>query len=159
MQYILGPKSGACIFCSLPARETHREDLVLTVRESGFVCLNRYPFSASHLLVAPRRHVPDITDLSPEENTALFGLVREAAGILRKATGCEGMNIGLNLGISGGAGIAEHVHVHLVPRWAGDMNFMPVVADTRVMPQHLDDAWKRLEPHFVPSDPDQAPAK
>jgi ATP adenylyltransferase len=100
------------------------------------------------VLVAPRRHVPDILDLTAEENRELFALVRETAGILRKATGCEGMNIGLNLGTSGGAGIAEHVHVHLVPRWAGDSNFMPVVADTRVMPEHLDEAWKRLRPSF-----------
>lgn len=148
MEYILGAKSGECIFCAFPSRNTHREDLVLTVRDSGFVCLNKYPFAASHLLVAPRRHVADITDLTPEENAALFALVRESAGILRKATRCEGMNIGMNLGTSGGAGIAEHVHVHIVPRWAGDSNFMPVVADTRVMPEHLDEAWKRLEPAF-----------
>src|SRR5258708_28995345 len=101
MQYMLGSKAKDCIFCAFPARSTHREDLVLTVREDGFVCLNRYPFSASHVLVAPRRHVPDIVDLTPEENTALFGLVRETAATLRKATGCEGMNIGLNLGTSG----------------------------------------------------------
>lgn len=148
MQYILGPKSGECIFCAFPARCTHREDLVLAVREHGFVCLNKYPFTAGHLLVAPKRHVADITQLDEQENRALFDLVRETAGILRKSTRCEGMNIGLNLGTSGGAGIAEHVHVHLVPRWAGDSNFMPVIADTRVMPEHLDETWKRLEPLF-----------
>lgn len=150
MEYILGAKSGECIFCAFPSRTTHREDLVLTVREHAFVCLNKYPFTAGHLLVAPKRHVADLADLTPDENAALFGLVRETAGILRKVTRSEGMNIGVNLGTSGGAGIAEHVHVHLVPRWAGDSNFMPVVAGARVMPEYLDESWKRLAAAFEP---------
>jgi ATP adenylyltransferase len=150
MEYILAPKGGACVFCAMadadPARM--RENLVLCVTEAAFVVLNRYPFTAGHLLVLPKRHVPDLSSLPDDEHDALFRLVRESAARLTRAVGAQGLNIGMNLGEVAGAGLAEHVHVHIVPRWGGDTNFMPVVADVRVMPQYLTDTYERLAPHF-----------
>lgn len=148
MEYILGKREDSCIFCAFPARATHREDLVLCVREHAFVCLNRYPFASSHLLVVPRRHVSALEDLSADEYDATMRLVRDATVALKAAVKPSGVNVGFNLGKSAGAGIADHMHAHVVPRWDGDTNFMPVLADVRVMPEHLDQSWERLRPHF-----------
>lgn len=151
MEYILGPKGGGCIFCDFAAAPptAYREKLVLLVQTHALVCLNKYPFAASHLLVAPRRHVAGLSDLTAEEYSATMELLRIASTRVQAATSSEGMNIGFNLGRAAGAGIADHLHGHLVPRWAGDSNFMPIVADVRVMPEHLDDSWRRLRPFFA----------
>ena len=152
MEYILGPKEkGRCVFCVYESHgpEEFRADGTLFADEQAFVTLNRYPFAAAHLLVIPRRHVSRLTDLEPAEHDALFRLVTAASARLEKAVSCEGMNIGLNIGASAGAGIAEHLHVHLVPRWSGDSNFMPVLADVRVMPQALEKTWEHLAPYFA----------
>ena len=152
MEYILGDKSGTCIFCGFAAlakdRAAWRESLVLAVEEHALVCLNRYPFAAGHLMVVPRRHVSDFADLPDVEYDALMRLVRGTLAKLRDAVHPEGVNIGFNLGKVAGAGIAEHLHAHLVPRWNGDTNFMPVIADVRAMPEYLDATWQRLAPHF-----------
>jgi ATP adenylyltransferase len=151
MSYILGEKQGACVFCEMAAApaSAYREKLVLVVQPHALVCLNRYPFASSHLLVVPRRHVPDLTDLPGEEYVAWANLVRDASARLAGAIHPEGMNVGMNLGKSAGAGIAEHLHAHVVPRWNGDTNFMPVLADVRVMPEYLDESWQRLAPAFA----------
>jgi ATP adenylyltransferase len=153
MEYILGPKQkDVCVFCigagELPTDEAVRR-LVVVTTPTACVMLNRYPFAAGHLLVIPRRHVSDLEALSEWEHAALFALVREAVARLKRAVGCEGLNVGINLGATAGAGIAEHLHVHVVPRWSGDTNFMPVVADKRVVPQALDDTRRHLEPYFA----------
>jgi ATP adenylyltransferase len=152
MEYILSDKGAqACPFClcaSAPEEEM-RGALVLVAAEHAFVVLNRYPFVPGHLLIVTTRHVSDIQNLSEKEHDVLFRLVRDAAGRLSRALHCEGLNIGINLGRVAGAGIAEHLHVHIVPRWNGDTNFMPVVADVRVMPQYLDATFERLGPHFA----------
>jgi len=154
MEYVAGARSDGCIFCDFAAapRERWRELLVLAVEEHALVCLNRYPFTTSHLLVAPRRHVAELEELPADEYDATMRLVRAAAAKLRAATGAEALNVGMNLGRAAGAGIAEHLHAHIVPRWAGDTNFMPVVADVRVMPEYLDQAWSRLAPAFAKVD-------
>lgn len=160
MEYILRPKAGnTCVFCEHAAAPPgrHRESLVLVSQRHAFVCLNRFPFAASHLLVIPRRHVADLADLSDEEYAALATLLRESTKALRAATRCEAMNVGMNLGRAAGAGIADHLHWHLVPRWSGDTNFMPVIAGTHVMPEHLDDSWRRLLPHFARIEGEHAP--
>ena len=149
MEYILGPKAGeGCIFCEFPERDRHREDLVLAVTREAFICLNRYPFAAGHLLVIPRRHASDLGELGEEESDALFRLVRTTVARVKKAVSPQGVNVGMNLGKAAGAGIAEHLHVHVVPRWDGDTNFMPVLSDVRVMPEHLDATWARFAPFF-----------
>ncbi len=152
MEYIRGPKEKGCIFCRYPAEDPsrYRELLVLCKRPDAFVMLNRYPFASAHVMVIPTRHVSDLGELSAAEHAALFELVRDACGVLREAVNAEGVNVGLNLGAAAGAGIAEHLHVHVVPRWRGDLNFMPVIADVKVMPEALDATWARLEPLFRP---------
>src|SRR5678815_4925157 len=138
MEYIVGPKDhGACIFCGVAESSAaeRRARLVVASTPKAFVLLNRYPFVAGHLLVVPHVHVGSIEALDAEDNAALFALTRESVARLRRAVKAEGFNIGMNVGTCAGAGIAEHAHVHVVPRWSGDTNFMPVASDTRVMPQ------------------------
>jgi ATP adenylyltransferase len=119
----------------------HRDRLVV-------VLLNRFPYANGHLLVAPRRHVADITDLSPDENQALMTMLQHCCTILRRHLRPDGCNIGLNLGEVAGAGIADHLHFHVVPRWQGDHNFMTVTADIRTIPEHIEHTFARLEPDF-----------
>ncbi|MCU0657284.1 MAG: HIT domain-containing protein [Polyangiaceae bacterium] len=152
MEYILKPKGhGGCVFCEYASHgpEQAREDLVLHQGTLAYVVLNRYPFAAGHLMVIPRRHCSDLTELTDEERCALFDLVSQSCARLRRAVRADGLNVGINLGASAGAGIAEHLHVHIVPRWPGDTNFMPVLADVRVMPQALDATWSHLAPFFA----------
>jgi ATP adenylyltransferase len=142
--------TAGCFFCDYPCDPAaFRANLVLVVQPHAFVCLNKYPFTPSHLLVAPRRHVGDPSLLEAEEYGALMTLLRDSIAALQRAVSCEGMNVGFNLGKAAGAGVADHLHGHLVPRWSGDTNFMPVLADVRVMPEHLDDAWRRLHAAFL----------
>ncbi len=173
MEYILGEKGASCIFCDLvapvgaaelgsvraarragvefPARNSHREDLVLLVEEHAFVCLNKYPFAAGHLLVVPKRHVSSLAELTDVEADALFRLLRASVARLDEALHPDGVNVGFNLGKAAGAGIAEHLHGHLVPRWTGDTNFMAVVADVRAMPEYLHQTYDKLAPFFARS--------
>ncbi len=152
MEYIRSPKEGGCIFCTYPAAgaASHRQNLILCAQADTFIILNRYPFAAGHLMVVPRRHVADLDGLGTKEYDAMWALVRDAARALRASCNADGVNVGINLGASAGAGIAEHMHVHLVPRWRGDLNFMPVVADVHVMPEALDATYVRLLPFFAP---------
>jgi ATP adenylyltransferase len=151
MEYVLSKKEGGCVFCEYAAIDRSRlaEKHVLAATDQAFVVLNRYPFAAGHLLVVPNRHEADLEALSDHEHDALFRLVRETVARLKKAVSCQGLNVGLNLGRAAGAGIGEHLHVHVVPRWEGDTNFMPVLADVRVMPQHLDATYRHLAPAFA----------
>lgn len=137
-----------CALCAYSTSEPSRESRVLRREAHTFVVLNKYPYTAGHVMVVPRRHVPHPSELTEEEHSELWRVVAESIAALEKATGSEGMNLGMNLGRSAGAGIDQHLHAHLVPRWFGDNNFMPVIADTRVMPQYLEDTWDRLAPSF-----------
>lgn len=152
MPYLEGvkePKDKGCFFCEYQRDvTTFRENLVVVMQDHALVVLNRYPFAPSHVLVTPRRHVPDIKDLSDEEYLALMTLLRETRIRLERAVKCPAMNIGFNLGAPAGAGVADHVHGHLVPRWPNDTNFMPVIAGVHVMPQALDETWQRLRIAF-----------
>lgn len=148
MEYIKQDKPQGCIFCTLPAEDRDRDNLVLGRSEHAFAMLNRFPYNSGHLMVIPRRHVADLGALPEAEFEDLQRLLRAAAAVLGEVYRPEGMNVGMNLGRIAGAGIAEHLHWHLVPRWGGDTNFMPVVAETKVMVEHLDQAWERLRPRF-----------
>jgi ATP adenylyltransferase len=143
LAYILGPKGGPCVFCS------QQPDMLLAEQSRAFVCLNKYPFGAGHLLVVPKKHASDLSELGDAEADDFFRLVRASVDRLKKAVSPEGVNVGINLGKAAGAGIAEHLHAHLVPRWNGDTNFMPVMTDIRVIPEYLQDTRKRLLPHFA----------
>lgn len=152
MEYILGPKDhGSCVFCGIEAAsdDERRSRLVVHTGERAFVMMNRYPFAPGHLLVMPYRHVDSLEKLEPDEHDALFRLVRDASVRLRKAVRAEGLNIGCNLGAVAGAGVAAHLHVHIVPRWGGDTNFMPVIADTRVVSQALHETRDHLTEFFA----------
>jgi ATP adenylyltransferase len=157
MEYILGPKAGECVFCRYASRGALREDGVLVSQPNAFVCLNKYPFASGHLLVVPRRHTSELHELTDEEYSATMALLRDTVAVLKVGLRPEGFNVGFNLGKVAGAGIAEHLHAHVVPRWAGDTNFMPVLASTRVMPEHLDATWARLRPYFDSVPGEKAP--
>jgi ATP adenylyltransferase len=160
MDYILGPKdSGGCVFCGIDGAgpDERERRLVVCAGERAFVMMNRYPFAPGHLLVMPYRHVDSLEKLDDAEHDELFRLVREATVRLRKAVRAEGLNVGCNLGAVAGAGVAAHLHVHIVPRWSGDTNFMPVIADTRVVSQALTETRAHLVPFFA--DLDTRPAR
>jgi ATP adenylyltransferase len=145
MAYVGGaeaPPSG-CIFCA-GAEIDRRSRLVLWEGPQALVMLNKYPYASGHLLVAPRAHVPQPTDLSPADFAALSEALQRAVGLVREEYRPDGMNLGMNLGRSGGAGIEGHIHWHVVPRWSGDTNFMSVLGDVRVMPEHLETTYDRL---------------
>lgn len=151
MEYILNnEKEPGCIFCPPFSNENRelRERLILYRGTSALVLMNKYPYNNGHLLVAPLRHVPDLETLSAGELGRLLGLVRRSVAILKQVINPEGFNVGLNLGRVAGAGIADHLHFHIVPRWSGDTNFMAVVGDLRVIPEHLDQTYERLALHF-----------
>ena len=138
-----------CIFCfgALGARERRRR-LVLYEGPLALVMLNRYPYNNGHLMIAPRRHLASPELLERAERAALAELQATAVARLRRALNCAGLNLGANLGRSAGAGFADHMHWHVVPRWEGDVNFMPVLAATRVLSQHLEETFDLLEPLF-----------
>jgi len=155
MAYITGPKAeGGCVLCrARDAAKGERPDLlVLAARPSAFILMNRFPYSHGHIMIVPRRHVATLEALDVEDRDGLFRLVVDAQAALKSALGAHGLNIGMNLGKVAGAGIDDHLHVHVVPRWDGDTNFMPMLADVRVMPQHLDDTYNALKPHFASLD-------
>ncbi|MBX3027462.1 HIT domain-containing protein [bacterium] len=151
MAYIGAPKSGACIFCDAPAADPQAA-LVLAASAHAVVMLNRYPYANGHLMVAPRAHTADLGALEATAYAALSETLRRAVGLLQSTFRPDGMNVGLNLGAAAGAGFAQHLHWHLVPRWNGDTNFMPVIAEVSCLPEHLDALWARLRPVFAPLD-------
>jgi ATP adenylyltransferase len=136
LTYVTGPKDGECPFCRVPAK-SDEDGLVVQRGDSCYVVLNLYPYNPGHLMVVPYRHVADYAELTPAEVAEVGALTQDALRALRAASGPQGFNVGLNLGGVAGAGIAEHLHQHVVPRWGGDTNFMPVVGHTRVLPQLL----------------------
>ncbi len=150
MEFIRRPveERRGCVLCGYVGAERARTTRLLARQPHAYVVLNKYPYTGGHLLVVPTRHESDLAALDPGEYDALFRLVRAALTSLRAATDCAGVNLGVNLGAAAGAGIAEHVHVHLVPRWNGDNNFMPVIGDVRVMHEYLEATWDHLAPHF-----------
>jgi ATP adenylyltransferase len=111
---------------------------------SCFVILNAYPYTSGHLLVLPNRRVATLPELTDEESTELWALTRSSVAAVTAAYSCDGVNVGMNLGAAGGAGVPDHLHMHVLPRWAGDTNFMTAVAETRVMPETLSTSWRKL---------------
>ena len=151
MEYIKEKDTSSCVFCDAATaandadRQQHR---VLARRQNEYVLLNKYPYVFGHILICPNRHVSCIEDLSADEQQTLFRLAIDAQTALKKAIRPHGLNWGINIGKEAGAGIEAHLHIHIVPRWIGDTNFMPVVADCHMMPGHLDDLHHELLPEF-----------
>jgi ATP adenylyltransferase len=150
MELIRSEKPKGCIFCEFPAapEADDRANLVVHRSAHAFTCLNRYPYNSGHVMVIPRVHAADPASLAPEAWADLQEELRRAMAVVREVYRPDGVNVGMNLGRVAGAGIADHLHWHVVPRWAGDNNFMPVLADTRVVVEALDEAWQRLSAGF-----------
>ena len=142
-------KEAGCIFCNKAREKDPREALMLAQTRHTLVMLNKYPYNNGHLLLAPRRHEADLSNLPGQEYAEINDALRRSVAIVREALNPGGINLGMNLGKCAGAGVEDHLHWHIVPRWEGDTNFMPVTAETRVMPQHLIDTYDRLAPFFL----------
>lgn len=133
-----------CIFCDLPSRDEDEKNLILTRSGKAFVILNAFPYNAGHLMVAPFRHVGEIEEVTDEELLDVDHLIQRSIVALNEEYAPHGFNLGINLGRVAGAGIPDHVHWHVVPRWNGDTNFMPVVGQTKVLPELLEESYTRL---------------
>lgn len=152
IQYILAPKqppSAVSLFARIAASNEDVENLVVTRDRTCFALLNRYPYTGGHLMVVPYKQASDLPELTDEEMADLMKLTRRCQEVLRKVMRPNGFNIGLNIGTSAGAGIAEHLHIHIVPRWNGDTNFMPVIAGATVVPEALTDLALKLRAAFA----------
>ncbi len=147
MEYILSDKETGCVFCQKQKVTTYHNH-ILESSEHCFVVMNIYPYNSGHLLVVPRRHISELEDLTDKELTVISKTLVTSCRCLKQAIHPQGFNIGLNLGRIAGAGIAQHLHWHIVPRWSGDVNFMPVLAETKVISQHLEDTYNLLKPFF-----------
>lgn len=146
----LKAKTDQCVFCeALKKNEFSVDTLVLYKTQYSMVILNKYPYNTGHLLILPLRHEGNLELLTAEEIQDLALLKQKCLGILKKEYNCTGLNIGLNHGHVAGAGIPEHLHWHIVPRWMGDTNFFPLIAETKVLVESLETSFKRLRPYFL----------
>lgn len=151
MEYILSEQEEGCFLCRQDGSDGKGEPAPRTLvrSELAFVILNGYPYNPGHLLVAPNRHVAELEALDGPELTEISRLLQRSIGALKETSRPDGFNLGMNLGRVAGAGVPEHLHWHVVPRWSGDTNFMPIVGRTRVLPELLADTYARLKPHFA----------
>jgi len=142
-------KRSACFLCDYAVDPNHdRDHFVLARGKSVFVLLNAYPYNSGHVMVSPYQHTGDLARLDHNIAAELIGMTQRSLGVLGRAYSPEGFNVGMNLGAVAGAGVPDHLHVHVLPRWGGDTNFMPIVAQTKVLPETLDQTYERLEPYF-----------
>ncbi len=148
IQYILMEKPEECILCEKPKEDKDAQNYILYRGDKNFIILNSYPYNPGHLLVAPYRHVGNLEGLTEEERNEHFELVSRSIKVLREVFNPGGFNIGANIGKAAGTGIDDHFHSHIVPRWHGDTNYVPVLADVRVLPQALDETYQKLEGRF-----------
>lgn len=148
IRYIQMEKSGGCILCEKPGEDNDTLNYILYRGNKNFIILNSYPYNPGHLMVAPYRHVASLDEFSDEERNEHFELVSRGIKVLRQAFDPGGFNIGVNIGKVAGTGIDDHVHTHIVPRWQGDTNFVPVLSDIRVLPEALSDTYEKLKGKF-----------
>ena len=144
MEYILGPKEQECLFCVKQAEDKDRDNLILYRGAKAYVIMNKYPYNNGHLMVVPYLHTSSLDRLSEVDMLDIMKLVSFSVDCLAKAFHPEGFNVGINIGEVAGAGIEEHLHVHIVPRWAGDANFMTITGEIRVIPEHILDTYDKL---------------
>jgi len=149
LDYILAEKPEDCVLCTCQSCGDDQENLIVHRGRRCFVMLNRYPYNNGHIMLVPSRHCDSLAGLSPEEMAELAALMQAGEVVLREAYQCDGINVGINLGKAAGAGIAEHVHIHMVPRWSGDNNFMSVVSGERVIPEAFELSWQKLREGFT----------
>ncbi|MGO9118807.1 MAG: HIT family protein [Desulfomonilaceae bacterium] len=150
IDYIVGgERESGCIFCSKPASDEDDKNLIVHKARGAFTMMNKFPYNNGHVLVAPYKHASDICELQSEELRLLMEEVCRAMGVIRNVMHAEGFNIGINIGAVAGAGFEEHVHYHIVPRWNGDTNIMPVLADVKIIPEHLLSTCRKLRDEFM----------
>jgi len=149
IKYILeADKADGCIFCDKPKEDKDQENLILYRGRKCFVMMNKFPYNNGHLMIAPYRHTADLAGLSPEEREELMALAGMSVEILERTLSAQGFNIGMNLGRVAGAGIDQHLHLHVVPRWSGDTNFMPILGDVKVISEALEETYRKLRSGF-----------
>ena len=148
MEYILSQKPKGCIFCEKPKQNRDRDNLILFRGQTCFVILNFYPYNNGHLMIVPYHHIATLEQLALNERAELMSLLTKSSECLKSSMHPDGLNIGMNLGKVAGAGIDDHLHFHIVPRWNGDTNFMPVLGHTKVQAQALYETWDMLKAHF-----------
>lgn len=148
MDYILSDKEQQCIFCELPKQDKDRDNLILYRSSHNFVMMNRYPYNNGHIMVVPYQHVPALDGLHDDILLDFMKLTRHSVQSIRKAFMPEGFNIGINIGRIAGAGMEEHMHLHMVPRWAGDTSFVTVFDEVRVIPEHIMSTYEKLYAAF-----------
>lgn len=142
------PVSDECVFCVAAKARENSESLVLAKDKHCVVMMNKYPYNTGHLLITPRAHVGNLWDVDDEATAAIAHWLKKSTQILKEVLGCQGFNLGLNHGSVAGAGIPEHIHWHVVPRWGGDTNFFPLIAETKVLPETLEQTYSRLVDKF-----------
>jgi ATP adenylyltransferase len=145
IKYIAMPKTDECIFCTKPREGKDEDNYIVHRGPKCFIILNMFPYNTGHVMIAPYRHISSLEDLTDDESLDLMRLTSLALKILRKAYAPDGFNIGVNIGGAAGAGIADHVHLHVVPRWIGDTNFMVVISNTKVIPEMLKSTFEKLK--------------
>jgi ATP adenylyltransferase len=148
IRYIEQAKAEGCFLCEKPKEKKDSQNYILHRGKHNFIVLNSYPYNPGHIMVAPYRHIDSPEKLIEEELLEHYELVRKSLGVLREVFKPGGFNVGMNLGRVAGAGVEDHIHTHVVPRWAGDTNFMPVIDDVRIIPQALADTYQKLEGRF-----------
>lgn len=148
MEYILAEKTDGCILCQKPAQDNDEANYILYRGQKNYIILNKYPYNSGHLMIVPYRHFASLEELTPEERNEHLEMVSRAMAVLRRELNPEGFNTGMNIGKAAGAGIDDHIHTHIVPRWQGDTNFMPVISDTRVIPEALAETYRKLKDKF-----------
>lgn len=156
MEYILGKREPYCIFCPEGNGLGDEERLILHRGRLCMVMMNKYPYNNGHLLIAPWRHVASLEDLTTDESLAMMKWMQRSITILKAVMSPDGFNVGLNLGSAAGAGVEDHLHFHLVPRWRGDTNFLTVFAEVRSIPEHLERTYAKLLPKFKKESADEA---
>ncbi|HLA80959.1 MAG TPA: HIT domain-containing protein [Thermoleophilia bacterium] len=149
LEYIVRAKPGGCIFCDKPLAGDDRASQIVWRGTHAYVLLNAFPYNNGHVMIAPFAHLANLEDLPSETIHEMMDLTQLATRAMKRALHPEGLNVGFNLGAAAGAGIKDHLHLHMVPRWSGDTNFMPVIADTRVIPQSLERSWELLTEAFA----------
>jgi len=148
MDYILGEKEKGCFFCRKLKEKTHKKNLILYRGEYVFVMLNKYPYNNGHLMIVPKRHRLNLEELNSYELRELVDLLKVSTKVLKTTLRPHGFNIGMNIGKAGGAG-EDHLHLHIVPRWEGDTNFMPLIGETKVIPEYLERTYQKLHSAFM----------
>ncbi len=144
MTYILDNKQKGCIFCKKPKEKKDKENLIIYRGQYSCVMMNRFPYNNGHLMVFPKRHCPEFEELTDREFHELFMLIKSSIRVLKDQLHPHGFNIGMNIGKVGGAGFDKHVHFHIVPRWTGDTNFMPVLCETKIIPEYLEATYQKI---------------